>query len=283
MTHDEMVREIFRLLNGREQRTIAVSIRLLKLLGGDGNAAIFLSQCLYWQKTARKDAEGWWCKPRKEFEKLGFTEWKCKRLKKQLSRYLEWRIAGFPPKCHYRVKVDALLQDLQLGGNRPNNWAETAQIIGRKPPKRWAETAQTMGGNRPNGVNSTQVQTRRRQILFQNHVQNHDSEVSRGPCTLDAAIGGACVLCGSYSTLNINQYSEEFRKRFGLGSHGYICESCVKSKLRELLGANPATSTAPSETLVPSATNPVQLEAREFSPVSPAPPFLILNGGERHD
>jgi hypothetical protein len=102
-----------------------------------------------------------------------------------------------------------------------------------------------------------------------------------GPCTLDAAIGGACVLCGSYSHIHISQYSEEFRKKLCLGSHGYICECCVKSKLRELLGANPATSTAPSETLVPSATNPVQLEAREFALLSPAPPFL--NGGERHD
>jgi DNA-binding transcriptional ArsR family regulator len=98
--------------------------------------------------------------------------------------------------------------------------------------------------------------------------------------TLDAEIGGACVLCGSYSHIPISQYSEEFRKRFGLGSHGYICEACVKSKLRELLGATPATSPAPSETpAIPSLTNPV--EAREFAPISPAPPFL--NGGERHD
>jgi len=282
MTHDEMVREIFRLLNSREQRTIAVPIRLLKLLGGDGDAAIFLSQCLYWQKTARKDAEGWWCKPRKEFQKIGFTKWKCQEVKKRLSRYLEWRIAGFPPKCHYRVKVDVLLQDLQLDGNRPNNRTETVPIIGRKPSKRWTETVQTMDGNRPNGVNSTQVQTRRRQILFQNHDSESDSEAPRGPCTLDAAIGGACALCGSYSHIHISQYSEEFRKKLCLGSHGYICESCVKSKLRELLGQHePATSAAPSETHVPSQSNLVQLEAREFGHLSPAPPFL--NGGERHD
>jgi hypothetical protein len=92
-------------------------------------------------------------------------------------------------------------------------------------------------------------------------------------------------VCGSYSNININQYSEEFRKKLCLGSHGYICESCVKSKLHELLGQHePATSTAPSETpAIPSLTNPVPLEAREFSLLSPAPPFLILNGGERHD
>jgi hypothetical protein len=283
MTHDEMVREIFRLLNGREQRTIAVSIRLLKLLGGDGDAAIFLSQCLYWQKTARKDAEGWWCKPRKEFQKIGFTKWKCQEVKKRLSRYLEWRIAGFPPKCHYRVKVDVLLQDLQLDGNRPNNRTETVPIIGRKPSKRWTETVQTMDGNRPNGVNSTQVQTRRRQILNSDSYSESCSEAPRGTCTLDAAIGGVCVVCGSYSHIHISQYSEEFRKRFGLGSHGYICEACVKSKLRELLDQDePATSTAPSETpAIPSLTDPVQLEAQEFSLLSPAPPFL--NGGERHE
>jgi hypothetical protein len=103
-----------------------------------------------------------------------------------------------------------------------------------------------------------------------------------GTCTLDAAIGGACVVCGCYSTLNINQYSEEFRKKLCLGSHGYICEACVKSKLRELLGQHePATSATPSETHVPSQSNLVQLEAREFSLLSPAPPFL--NGGERHE
>jgi hypothetical protein len=278
---DEMLREIFRLLNGREQRVIALPIRLIELLRGDIEAAVFLAQCLYWQKTARKDAEGWWCKPNKEFAKFGFTKWKFNKIKNSLKRYLEWRVAGMPAKCHYRIKVDALLKDLQLVGNRPTCRTETVQLVGRKPSNLRTETVQLEDGNRPTGVNSTQVQTRRRQILFQNHDSESDSEAPRGTCTLDAAIGGACVLCGSYSHIHISQYSEEFRKKLCLGSHGYICESCVKSKLRELLGANPATSAVPSETLVPSDANPVQWEAREFAPISPAPPFL--NGGERHD
>jgi hypothetical protein len=283
MTHDEMVREIFRLLNGREQRTIAVPIRLLQLLGGDGDAAIFLAQCLYWQKTARKDEQGWWCKPDREFEKLGFTEWKCRHTKKRLRRYLEWRVAGMPAKCHYRIKVDVLLQDLQLRGNLGTCTVGTSELVRRKPRNFRVETSELEGGNLGTGVNSTQVQTRRRQILNSDSYSESCSEAPRGTCTLDAAIGGACVVCGCYSTLNINKYSEEFRKRFGLGSHGYICEACVKSKLRELLDQDePATSAAPSETpAIPSQSNPVQWEAREFSPVSPAPPFL--NGGERHD
>ena len=142
MTHDEMVREIFRLLNGREQRVIALPIRLIELLRGDIEAAVFLAQCLYWQKTARKDAEGWWCKPNKEFSKLGFTEWKCLQTKKRLKRYLEWRVAGMPAKCHYRIKVDALLQDLQFRGNLGTCTVGTSELVRRKPRNLTVETSE---------------------------------------------------------------------------------------------------------------------------------------------
>jgi hypothetical protein len=47
--------------------------------------------------------------------------------------------------------------------------------------------------------------------------------------------------------------------------------------LREDLQA-PSSSAVPS--LVPSDTNPVPLEAREFALLSPAPPFFVIDGGE---
>jgi hypothetical protein len=49
------------------------------------------------------------------------------------------------------------------------------------------------------------------------------------------------------------------------------------ASLREDLQAPSSSAAVP---LVPSDTNP--LEAREFSLLSPAPPFFVINGGECH-
>ena len=53
---------------------------------------------------------------------------------------------------------------------------------------------------------------------------------------------------------------------------------CELASLREDLQAH-SSSAVPSET-VPSDTNPVPLEAREFALLSPAPPFFVIDGGE---
>ena len=52
------------------------------------------------------------------------------------------------------------------------------------------------------------------------------------------------------------------------------------ASLREDLQA-PSSSAVPSET--PAIPSPNPVEAREFSLLSPAPPFSTLNGGERHE
>jgi len=49
------------------------------------------------------------------------------------------------------------------------------------------------------------------------------------------------------------------------------------ASLREDLQAPSSPAAVP---LVPSDTNPVPLEAREFALLSPAPPFFVIDGGE---
>jgi hypothetical protein len=56
----------------------------------------------------------------------------------------------------------------------------------------------------------------------------------------------------------------------------------LRQTLRELasLREDLQAPSSPAVPLVPSDTNPVPLEAREFSLPSPAPPFFVIEGGE---
>ena len=109
---DELIRDLMRMLKGNKKRVYAVPEDLLILLNGDGDAAIFLAQCLYWELYALKDEQGWWSKPTQEFARFGFGKNKVERVRKRLARYLEWKVAGLPPVCHYRVRVEILMRDL---------------------------------------------------------------------------------------------------------------------------------------------------------------------------
>jgi hypothetical protein len=109
---DELIRDLMRMLKGNKKRVYAVPEDLLTLLNGDGDAAIFLAQCLYWELYAPKDEQGWWSKPTHEFARFGFGKSKVERVRQRLSRYLEWKVAGLPPVCHYRVRIDVLMRDL---------------------------------------------------------------------------------------------------------------------------------------------------------------------------
>ena len=124
---DELIRDLMRMLKGNKKRVYAVPEDLLILLNGDGDAAIFLSQCLYWQLYALKDEHGWWSKPTHEFTRIGFGKSKVERVRQRLSRYLEWRVAGLPPVCHYRVRIEILMRDL-FPQNEEINFPETGKL-----------------------------------------------------------------------------------------------------------------------------------------------------------
>ena len=165
---DELIRDLMRMLKGNKKRVYAVPEDLLILLNGDGDAAIFLAQCLYWELYALKDEQGWWSKPTHEFARFGFGKNKVERVRKRLARYLEWKVAGLPPVCHYRVRVEILMRDL-FPQNEEINFPETGKLFGAKRGNcsaRNGEIPPTKRGNQfpRNGeiaVNSTQARIAR--------------------------------------------------------------------------------------------------------------------------
>ena len=165
---DELIRDLMRMLKGNKKRVYAVPEDLLILLNGDGDAAIFLAQCLYWELYALKDEQGWWSKPTHEFARFGFGKNKVERVRKRLARYLEWRVAGLPPVCHYRVRVEILMRDL-FPQNEEINFPETGKLFGAERGNclaRNGEIPPTKRGNQfpRNGeiaVNSTQARIAR--------------------------------------------------------------------------------------------------------------------------
>ena len=168
MSRDEYLREVLHAVKGDKERVIALPIKLIQLLGGDRDAAILLAQCLHWERFANKDSEGWWCKPKREFESLGFNRWQLERVRARLAPYLEWKLAGFPPKCHYRVNVQSLYHALrQLAQNAPidnsrkmrhPNGAECANHMAQNAPNERRKMRQLNAQNAPIGVNSDQPQ-----------------------------------------------------------------------------------------------------------------------------
>ncbi len=165
---DELIRDLMRMLKGNKKRVYAVPEDLLILLNGDADAAIFLSQCLYWELYASKDEQGWWSKPTHEFARIGFGKNKVERVRKRLARYLEWKVAGLPPVCHYRVRIEILMRDL-FPQNEEINFPVSGKLFGAERGNclaRNGEIPPTKRGNQfpRNGeiaVNSTQAQIAR--------------------------------------------------------------------------------------------------------------------------
>jgi hypothetical protein len=165
---DEIIRDLMRMLKGNKKRVYAVPEDLLILLNGDGDAAIFLAQCLYWELYAPKDEQGWWSKPTHEFARFGFGKNKVERVRKRLARYLEWKVAGLPPVCHYRVRIEVLMRDL-FPQNEEINFPVSGKLFGAERGNclaRNGEIPPTKRGNKfpRNGeiaANSTQARIAR--------------------------------------------------------------------------------------------------------------------------
>lgn len=77
-------------------------------MGGDGNAAIFLSQLLYWSKRTT-DRDGWFYDTAAELEKqtgLGKRAQATARKNLKALGVLEDKIKGVPPIVHFRLDLD---------------------------------------------------------------------------------------------------------------------------------------------------------------------------------
>jgi hypothetical protein len=94
---------------------------------GSVNAALMLSQALYWSKRT-KDPHGWFYKTRDEWEEeTGLSRWEQESARKLLRASGFWfeQLRGVPATTHYRVGLNKLY--LQLVGKPPTGRVENLQ------------------------------------------------------------------------------------------------------------------------------------------------------------
>jgi len=104
-----------------------VSARMVKALNGNGNAAIMLSQLLFWSRQ-KADEDGWFYRTRKQMEKrCGLGKKAQKNAADTLSSLdlVESELRGMPAKKHYRVQLGEVItllagaeQDRAHGSNQ---------------------------------------------------------------------------------------------------------------------------------------------------------------------
>ena len=110
-------------------RPIAYHPILAKVFGSI-NAALYLSQLLYW--TPRADKEGWFFKTEADFtEETGLSRSEQETARKKLlaDGVLEAVRKGLPARLFYRVNVENLTTRLQDFGN--SLWASPQQLVGQ--------------------------------------------------------------------------------------------------------------------------------------------------------
>ena len=121
---------------------------------GSVNAALMLSQAMYWSKKT-KDKEGWFYKSRDEW----FTETCLTRREQEGARKLlrntgiwKERRAGSPAKLYYRLDLERLEEALVRRSAVPTRRHKTAQLDGTKPPNQMAQ-------NRPTPIKDSETTT----------------------------------------------------------------------------------------------------------------------------
>ena len=124
------------------RRLIAFNPLFVDLPGCSINAALFLSQSLYWSERTASD--GWFFKTRDDWTReIRLTRREQESARKALREcgVLEEKLHGLPGKLHFRVNCDRLAE-LLVGLEATETWAETTHRDGQKPPNLRAETAQ---------------------------------------------------------------------------------------------------------------------------------------------
>jgi hypothetical protein len=122
-------------------------------LTGSVNAALMLSQALYWSKRT-SDPDGWFYKTRDEWEEeTGLTRYEQEGARGRLRKLSFWReeLRGVPATLHFHLDEDALLAALDSGRESPQQVGGNPAIqLAEKPPTGRGKTAQQEGGKSPN-------------------------------------------------------------------------------------------------------------------------------------
>ena len=132
---------------------ILVREELMCLTGGKRQAAMLLSQMIYWQEQMGEGA--WWYKTNDDWAgelMMRLSELKAaKEVVRQLD-FVEVRVRGIPAKTFYRLNEDALRAAIaavhQAWQGRKKGWSEQASQL--------AESDQLCVGNRPTNTENTQ-------------------------------------------------------------------------------------------------------------------------------
>ncbi len=101
---------------GGEKQGVFVRASTLRALKGDGSAAIYLTQLIYWSQTeAARENDGWfYLTTQKVTEELGMSRFIQERVRKDLVNMgmLEYQRRGLPAKNYYRLHLDSVAERL---------------------------------------------------------------------------------------------------------------------------------------------------------------------------
>lgn len=124
--------------------------RVFVKVTGSVNAAIMLSQAIYWSKRT-KSKDGWFYKSRDEWEEeTGLSRYEQEAARKLLVRAGVWdeELRGVPATMNFHVDTarlqDRLLSYPQLAVNQPSSWGKNPQLVGDKTPSLLGEKPPTL-------------------------------------------------------------------------------------------------------------------------------------------
>jgi hypothetical protein len=165
MTTGKKAKDIFNMTAIRDlldglNRPIAFR-RALVDLTGSVQAALMLSQAIYWQERVTRE-DGWWYKSIEEWqEETGLNRRRLETARKKNGKYLSSVLRDIPARLYWKVNREALRRDLvaMYPGNSPSTTPEQppAQFGGKRESSQ-AETADQFGGNLDPGITENDSQ-----------------------------------------------------------------------------------------------------------------------------
>jgi hypothetical protein len=105
--------------------------RCFVTLTGSVNAALMLSQAVYWQK--RNEDGGWWFQTRNKWEdETGLSREEQETARKKLRQLPFWKeeLRGAPAKLYYHVDLELLMDQLN---SLPTSRRDSRQLVGGIP------------------------------------------------------------------------------------------------------------------------------------------------------
>jgi hypothetical protein len=158
MTKGKKVKDIFNMTAIRGlldslNRPIAFR-RALVDLTGSVQAALMLSQAIYWQERVTRE-DGWWYKSIDEWqEETGLNRRRLETARKQNRKYLSSVLRDVPARLYWRVNREALRRDLvaMLPDNSQSNQEQPIPQFGGKRESSQAENVHQIGENQESGI-----------------------------------------------------------------------------------------------------------------------------------